>query len=420
MEKDNDIDQLFKRGLSDPDIPFNELDWEKMEGKLDAQKKKRVLPLWFLTAGGIAAALTIFLFWFFSNPVITDKDSVKDHLANRAVKPGVKSNPVSPDTSKNNELFLKDNGPLLIKNEALTNNVVKTTVAIAQLPVTISPPEQVPSTSGVLNENPVVSVAPQTPINNQQASVGIDSSTVLTPKETELAQIRSDIEKVASKDILKDIRKKMEKDFTKQHGLILSVMAAPDISTVQASRSSKVSSNLGMLVTYAFNHRFSVTSGAVYAKKFYNSANVVQYYPKMGTSWEVEADCNVLDVPINLNYKLMQGKRLSLSVNAGLSSYFMLKERYDFTSSAVGAKPAPPVIINNQNQHLFGIANLSVSLDHKISQSLSVGVQPFAKLPLTGIGYGNVNLKSTGVAFSLSVGLFSTKKASQNSTASIK
>ncbi|WP_449436786.1 hypothetical protein [Pedobacter steynii] len=40
MEKDNGIDKLFRDGLNDPEIPFNELDWAKMEQKLDAKAKK--------------------------------------------------------------------------------------------------------------------------------------------------------------------------------------------------------------------------------------------------------------------------------------------------------------------------------------------------------------------------------------------
>ncbi len=55
MEKDNGIDKLFRDGLNDPEIPFNELDWAKMEQKLDGRAKKRVIPFWLFAASGIAA-----------------------------------------------------------------------------------------------------------------------------------------------------------------------------------------------------------------------------------------------------------------------------------------------------------------------------------------------------------------------------
>ncbi|PIH03424.1 hypothetical protein CS542_02405 [Pedobacter sp. IW39] len=52
---------------------------------------------------------------------------------------------------------------------------------------------------------------------------------------------------------------------------------------------------------------------------------------------------------------------------------------------------------------------MSVSFDHQLTPSVSVGLQPFAKLPLTGIGYGDASLKSAGVSFSLNIGLFPAK-----------
>lgn len=67
MENENDIDQLFRRGLEEPEIPFNELDWEKMERKLDAQKPKRLIPVWMMyTASGIHHPYWDQSFWFLS------------------------------------------------------------------------------------------------------------------------------------------------------------------------------------------------------------------------------------------------------------------------------------------------------------------------------------------------------------------
>ena len=51
MKKEDDIDQLFKKGLEEPDIPFNELDWNKMAAKLDASKTSKDRSLWYAMAG---------------------------------------------------------------------------------------------------------------------------------------------------------------------------------------------------------------------------------------------------------------------------------------------------------------------------------------------------------------------------------
>ncbi|MGY0038444.1 hypothetical protein [Pedobacter sp. NJ-S-72] len=97
MNKDNDIDQLFKDGLGDPEIPFNELDWGKMERKLEMQEKKRVIPMWFYTAGGIAAVLMVSLYFYFSAPASLDKQVIKGPLTEHVVKPG---NDIAPLSGK--------------------------------------------------------------------------------------------------------------------------------------------------------------------------------------------------------------------------------------------------------------------------------------------------------------------------------
>ncbi len=453
MDKENEIDQLFKRGLDDPEIPFNEMDWEKMERKLDAaQKKKRIIPLWLYTGSGIAAALVIFLFWLFSTPAHIDQTITKYHVP--AVKPGTKKeipaespaalhdslnisqpdgfgeklagnglNPVAqPGNTVNrpgNAVNAKGNMPSNTVNPIIPGTVpagsgvnpfvVPSAVEHAQDPNTqnlAGVKENVPNVPGKqsIQVKPVVPAKQGVPLTEEQ---------IIEQKANALANSKDPFERIKPDDVTRSVHKKMEDALTKEHNLILSAMAAPDISSVPSGKSAKVSSNVGMLATYALGSKFSVTSGAVYAKKYYNSAGSYESanYPGTTADWEVKADCNVLDIPLNVNYKLMNKKKLSVSVNTGLSSYFMLKEKYQYVTDRPGqAEQVSNVEIDNQNQHIFGIANVSVSFDHKISDNLSVGVQPFAKLPLTGIGNNDVNLRSTGVSFSLNIGLFPAKK----------
>lgn len=427
MEKEDDVDQLFKRGLSDPEIPFNELDWDKMARKLDAQEKKRVIPLWIFTASGIAAVLTIFLFWIFSAPVDSSKQQIENSVVERAPKPGAKNeellrNGSLPKIKDSLQTADKGNaieklgsihlGPLGIvttqksssAGEGISGN--DRTIDAASL---VSTNERSPYTI-----NPGNVTTPVKPVIPQQPVIPLTESELLEKKANALAQSKDPLERINHNEVARSVQQKMESVMAQDHHLILSAMAAPDITSGPSSKSAKISSNLGMLATYALGSKFSLTSGAIYSKKYYNSGGSTSnsiYSPKTATDWEVKADCNVLDIPLNVNYKLMNKKSLAVSVNTGLSSYFMLKEKYQYiTGSASGAQEISNTEFDNKNQHIFGIANVSVSFDHQISQNLSVGVQPFAKLPLTGIGNNDVNLKSTGVSFSISIGLFPAKK----------
>ncbi|MNR56356.1 hypothetical protein D3C85_1769110 [compost metagenome] len=67
------------------------------------------------------------------------------------------------------------------------------------------------------------------------------------------------------------------------------------------------------------------------------------------------------------------------------------------------------VEVSNKNQHILGVANLSVSVERKLNSSMSIGLQPFVKLPLTGIGNYDVKLNSTGVSVFLNFGKLGNK-----------
>jgi len=434
MGTENDIDRLFKSGLSDPEIPFNEGDWEKLAHRLD-KKKSRIVPFWIFTAGGIAAALLIFLFWFLSvppaikekegnPPVIANADTIN---TNRQIRSGIdittnaneeRSHPELNFRKPNTEVAQLKANNVQLPASRLSALVVETptlkgTTPVSTLITDILDLRQI-GMPPFIRRSATPSASTNSALNIPQTYES--DSAALVRKANALAQSKDPLEKLGrkNKEIERSVQKKMENAFAKENSLILSAMAAPDITYGQANKDTKISSNLGMLATYALGSKFSLTSGAIYAKKLYNSGGTISQaaYPTgPAAEWDVYADCRVLDIPVNVNYKLLNKKNLSVSVNTGLSSYFMLKEKYTYTSYQPGqAEQVSTQEFSNQNKHLFGIANVSLSFDHKVSQSLSIGVQPFAKLPLTGIGNNDVSLKSAGVSFSLNIGLFPAKK----------
>jgi hypothetical protein len=75
----------------------------------------------------------------------------------------------------------------------------------------------------------------------------------------------------------------------------------------------------------------------------------------------------------------------------------MLDEEYTYNYT-YGTKPySKTKEISHQNEHWFGVQNLSAGYYRKLSPAFSVGVEPFVKIPLSGIGNGNVRLTSAGI-----------------------
>lgn len=388
MENKENIDKLFKDGLLEPDIPFNEQDWEKMSGMLDLQTKRRK-PTWLLWVSAAAAVLLLGFFIFFFNVEKTRLVQNKN-VKVKNQRPGQRK----PETKQNNP-----------PQEQYVNAKQGSLSSEPRKQISIQPKLNLPESPQLAGLQLTPAIVEIQGSNTNYRTIPFDDhlkipASPTSPQQEEYAKV------------VKDVKKKMNGTSSQKQGLVLSAMLAPDISYAKSNIGSKLSSNVGLLATYGILPKLSLTSGAIYSNKYYNS-NItgVNAYNLSGAPYDVNAVCNVIDIPLNVNYKLLDKKKFSLGVNAGLSSYLMLREKYDYVYPQEGSSPSVvSVEYRNQNQHFFGVANVALSVERKISSRLSIGVQPFMKLPLTGIGAGDASLKSSGMSFSLNMSLFPAKK----------
>ncbi|HKI47293.1 MAG TPA: hypothetical protein VKA08_18325, partial [Balneolales bacterium] len=104
------------------------------------------------------------------------------------------------------------------------------------------------------------------------------------------------------------------------------------------------------------------------------------------------------DIPVDVNYTLWGKKGNRIGIGAGLSSYLMLRENYYFHYATSSGQNPKEISIVNQNRHWFSVLNLQLSYERQLSSDLSVGFEPYVKLPLSNIGYEKVKLQSAGLA----------------------
>jgi len=187
-------------------------------------------------------------------------------------------------------------------------------------------------------------------------------------------------------------------------GLYIGVTLGPDLNVAPSLNYGKVGFNAGILAHYYFNNRWFITTGAIYSKKLYGATS------KDYTAWtngtapydlvRVNANCDVLDIPVNMNYTFLQVNNNTVSATLGLSNYFMLKEQYQYLYKT---SPEWEKTVANENQHYLAILNVGALYQHPAGRRLIVGVQPYAKIPLRGVGLGQVKLYSAGVSFQLNL-----------------
>ncbi|WP_411274225.1 hypothetical protein, partial [Daejeonella sp.] len=63
-----------------------------------------------------------------------------------------------------------------------------------------------------------------------------------------------------------------------------------------------------------------------------------------------------------------------------------------------------------QNNHFLGIANLNLSYKRNLTNNIKFAFNPYLKLPLTDLGYGNIRLRSAG----MSVGVITNLNKNRN------
>ena len=394
MRAGKDIDKLFKDGLENPDHPFNDLDWDNLEERLHPTPKRRVVPIIWLTAAAAVAAmlLVVFLLVKPNSDQSRNNSLVKTPLKNENNKPlnnegGLIEMPTNNDSlaEDRNESLLTDNnkGEGNSKDQKLT----KTGFVHDIFPKVIE-------TGDSSNNNLLADVIYNPEINAETKLVEFEKQNLVTdPVRGKIPRIKDPV-------------------FKKKSRFVLSILAAPDLTSVQKSGQSSLSGSFGVEATLFLTKKLSVTTGAAYAKKIYDS-DFSQYNPNSNYVFKaspanIHANCDVIDIPINVNYKVFDGRRNSISVSTGLSSYLMLKEKYSYSYNGDYQGPQS-YEVRNQNQHYLGIANVGVEFQHKINNNLSISAKPFMKIPLTNIGYGNSKLSSTGVAVSVNMNLFGRK-----------
>ncbi|HSY60246.1 MAG TPA: outer membrane beta-barrel protein [Cytophaga sp.] len=192
-----------------------------------------------------------------------------------------------------------------------------------------------------------------------------------------------------------------------KRGFSLSLILGPEYNGPTQFNFYKPNLNVGFNVEYYILPRISVLSGIVYGQKLYtcdasdyaSSPSYVRYgrtyYPDY-----VKANCGVLDIPVNVRYKFLNKKTFNVYASTGLSSYIMLKETYIF-QYANKYRQDDEYQVHNKNRYLFNIWNVSFGVEKRINDTWSVQAEPYIKIPLNGVGAGDIKLVSTGVYFSV-------------------
>jgi hypothetical protein len=453
MKSEEDLDNLFKKSMDDPanHRAFNEDDWDAFEQMLDAGKKRRGIVYWLPRASAIAAMLLLALgWWFFIKPakVVDDtntqagvkptitkpktKQGANDDATKQSLKDTVAGKqPVDDNlaaTPKNDTIWSKHSGRNLAGTKSQKDTIWNSqpgtnNLAAGKKARKMSPNTQLPLTmSGGSNNNVAGSDrfakntrdADSLKNSAQMAGVNPVRGTVeymlanqfysLHIKETPLPspdfKTQIDMPVATASNTDKPAKKITKQGFGYRPQLAITALASSDVNGT-SSFQGKMGSNYGALLSLGLTKKLTITSGVVYSSKPYNTsfANYNTAYVFKHEPSDVTADCKMLDIPINIGYQVFGNFRNKISVGTGFSSYIMLHEKYTY-NYADGNNPAWPqsYTVPNSKGYYLSILNLNATYERKINSKFGLSVQPYMKVPLSGVGYSDLKLQSTGVA----------------------
>ena len=206
--------------------------------------------------------------------------------------------------------------------------------------------------------------------------------------------------------VAKDSSKVKPKASSKQKSsyLYAGLLAAPDLSTVKFQSTKGVGTTFSLLLGYQFNKRWAVESGvSLDRKRYYTDAEYfdaknVHMYPNT-TLNNVDGTCYMWEIPVNVRYNFSQTEKTKWFATAGLSTYFMTKENYNYnyTNNTTGRTGDSYWNLKKPYQYWFSIINLSAGYEHSLGAIGNLRIEPYLRVPLSGLGTGKLNILSTGI-----------------------
>jgi hypothetical protein len=160
-----------------------------------------------------------------------------------------------------------------------------------------------------------------------------------------------------------------------------------------------VGTTFGVLLGYAFNNRWAVESGLYLDRKNYYTAG--EYFKKqMPTGYtlqDVDGTCIMWEIPVNVRYNFNTSPGMRWFATAGLSTYLMSKESYTYQYEYNWTTGNSSWDIDKPSQYWFSIINLSAGFEQHIGKIGNLRLEPYVRIPLSGIGTGKLPILSAGL-----------------------
>jgi hypothetical protein len=403
------IEDFFRSKAQEYDVEYHEKDWLKLESRLDKKEREHTIRRRRNLAAAVVAIL-ISLLAYVTYQQHLEINKLSERLTNTESWVDVPNNippqdMLSPDnTSSSNDNSESDSSPAsdLADNRNDFGSQAQSKYSNTNL---AAPPK---------NENTQQLIV-STGLQQNRVVVNIETSPdVLNPNKPGLSGIKPSTAKPMHPAVGNISRNQgsattlspaSDKEWT-QPTISIGVLAGPDLSTAGGiSNFDSPGYKFGISIEYHLSSNFSLSAGAIRTNVHY-TAKGNEYRPAAGSysvsPTQTTAECVLIDIPVSMKYSFANFSNSRFYATAGFSSYIMLDEEYQFDFGNNQSAGLPQQLNRRTgSSHWMSNATVSVGYELDLMEGISVRAEPFLKVPLKGVGLGNVNLYSMGSLVSL-------------------
>jgi len=441
---DKDIDYIFREGSEKHDFPFKEGAWDNMDALLDKEVKKRHWKRWSLLLLLLISftGIGVMTYWNTSSKKSTPKPSTDTEYAigitenesadiatNDTVISNDKENTIDQITS--NETTLQ-NSTSTKKNENLVTQPIKKT----------NEPKEYLVNNENKNSTHTNTATTTIDYNTTPSSITkLDAQENITTEKSTSTKVE---ENISTEDILlsnvenertffnhesienqlfntlsieNTLKGKESPSFNieepRKDRFRIGLLVGQEWSSVGMMSGSKKGYKLGVELAYQFGNRFQLSTGITASKKKYETQGT--NYQARVARWvdaevpqTVEGTCDIFEIPLDFTYYFKGYETSSFFINAGLNSYVMRKEWYDYEYVAgtdVEGRELPTFWTGKmKNNHFLSVTNLSIGYQRILNDNMTIQLAPYVQVPLKGIGDGQVKLYTTGLQMKMFFG----------------
>ncbi len=241
----------------------------------------------------------------------------------------------------------------------------------------------------------------------QKKNVAANGNAQVTPNSAIEQKNSSPQQELATKNTAK----KEHSPPANEHYFYAGLVASPDISFIHFQKTSPAGLGAGILLGYHINKKFSIETGVLideknyYTEGGYFDRSRVPYFANNSNLniIDVNGDCKMIEIPLNLRYAFKTKGKNTWYATGGFSSYMMGREyyNYDYKDSWNSTTYKSGYAYHSGVKNWFSIVNLGAGYERSLGTKTSLRIEPYIKIPVTGVGTGNLSITSMGLYFGI-------------------